>query len=233
MFPIMSLAALRPGSPLSETDEAANSLMPGPRCSQLPGHADLNHCSRGVHAPIADAKCPLRAYSRLGGAAGRPGSSSPLPGGPTAVDPCLTLSDSAPGSSDTSSILEGNHHMARIIVHAVHGDGEPRRWTLRERIVAESLADDHYSTQILERLSWATGDAEALELHSPDRAADHDDGARRDALTTSPCGTNASGRLPRVRSTPAAESRRGRQAPARALAARAPRPERTSRDDPS
>ncbi len=53
--------------------------------------------------------------------------------------------------------------MPRITVRAVHADGEPRRWTLSERIVAENLDSDHYMTQLLERLSWATADAEAAE----------------------------------------------------------------------
>jgi ubiquinone biosynthesis protein UbiJ len=58
--------------------------------------------------------------------------------------------------------------MARITVHAVHADGEPRRWTLNERIAAENLADEHYAIQPLERLSWATADAEALESRTRD-----------------------------------------------------------------
>jgi len=53
--------------------------------------------------------------------------------------------------------------MARITVHAVHTDGEPRRWTLSERIVAANLDSGHYVAQLIERLSWATADAEALE----------------------------------------------------------------------
>jgi hypothetical protein len=57
--------------------------------------------------------------------------------------------------------------MARIIVQAVHGDGQPRRWTLSERIISENLLDNHYGMQLLERLRWATTDAAALELHTP------------------------------------------------------------------
>ncbi len=53
--------------------------------------------------------------------------------------------------------------MPRITVEAVHADDEPRRWTLSERIVAANLESDHYVYQLLERLVWATGDAEALE----------------------------------------------------------------------
>lgn len=56
--------------------------------------------------------------------------------------------------------------MARIIVQAVHADGEPRRWTLSERVVATNLDDDHFAAQLLERLRWATADAEGLETQS-------------------------------------------------------------------
>lgn len=61
--------------------------------------------------------------------------------------------------------------MARITVHAVHTDGEPRRWTLSERIVAANLDSDHYVAQLIERLGWATADAEALESPADDAEA--------------------------------------------------------------
>jgi len=67
--------------------------------------------------------------------------------------------------------VERNRHMARIIVEAVHADGQPRRWALSERIVAENLDSDHYVAQLLERLVWATAHAEALELPSADHVA--------------------------------------------------------------
>jgi hypothetical protein len=95
--------------------------------------------------------------------------------------------------------------MARIIVQAVHGDGEPRRWTLSERIVAENLAGDHYATQLLERLSWATADADALESHAPNRAADHDDDIPRGAP---PIGSRSSKVSPRSASRPINTARR-------------------------
>jgi hypothetical protein len=60
--------------------------------------------------------------------------------------------------------------MARIVVHAVHSDGEPRRWTLSERIVPENLDSDHYVTHLIERLRWATADAHAEESQSAERA---------------------------------------------------------------
>ncbi len=53
--------------------------------------------------------------------------------------------------------------MARIVVQAVHSDGEPRRWTLSERIIPENLESDHYVTHLIERLRWATADAHADE----------------------------------------------------------------------
>lgn len=68
--------------------------------------------------------------------------------------------------------------MVRITVHAVHAYGVPRRWTLNERIVAEHLKSDHYAGQLLERLRWATADAEALESQAPDLNADLSNDAR-------------------------------------------------------
>jgi hypothetical protein len=85
--------------------------------------------------------------------------------------------------------------MARITVQAVHANGELRRSTLSERIVAENLASDHYAAQLLERLSWATADAEALELETADGAADHHDDARRIERTISSRADKASPRL--------------------------------------
>ena len=73
--------------------------------------------------------------------------------------------------------------MTRIIVHAVHADDEPRRWTLSERVVAENLDSDHYVAHLVERLRWATADAEALESESAELAADHNGDARDVRLT--------------------------------------------------
>jgi hypothetical protein len=56
--------------------------------------------------------------------------------------------------------------MPRITVQPVNSEGEPRRWTLSERIVAENLNSDHYIAQLMERLLWATVDAEAVELRT-------------------------------------------------------------------
>jgi hypothetical protein len=87
--------------------------------------------------------------------------------------------------------------MARITVLAVHTDGEPRRWTLSERIVAANLDSGHYVAQLIERLSWATADAEALESPAADLVADHARDARptisprRDDVSASRLSTQA------------------------------------------
>ena len=52
--------------------------------------------------------------------------------------------------------------MPRIIVQADQSDDRPNV-TLTERIVAAHLDDRHYAGQLIERLSWAAADAEALE----------------------------------------------------------------------
>jgi hypothetical protein len=59
--------------------------------------------------------------------------------------------------------------MPRITVHAVDAAGQPRRWTLSERIVAENLDSDHYVNQLIERLAWATADAKAQESRADSR----------------------------------------------------------------
>jgi hypothetical protein len=63
--------------------------------------------------------------------------------------------------------------MPRITVHAVNSAGEPRRWTLSERIFAENLDSDHYIAQLIQRLAWATADAEAQESRSNGRRSGH------------------------------------------------------------
>ena len=83
--------------------------------------------------------------------------------------------------------------MARITVRAVHGDGEPRRWTLSERIVAEQLDSELYATQLLDRLGWATADAEALESQSADLSADDHTVDGQPATTSRPAGESRRG----------------------------------------
>jgi hypothetical protein len=57
--------------------------------------------------------------------------------------------------------------MPRITIEPAETEAGLRRWTLSERIVTEDLTSDHYAIRLLERLSWATADAEALESRSP------------------------------------------------------------------
>jgi hypothetical protein len=57
--------------------------------------------------------------------------------------------------------------MPKIIVLADDPREHPARMTLSERVVADHLLDSHYANQLLERVSWAAADAEALELRSP------------------------------------------------------------------
>jgi len=53
--------------------------------------------------------------------------------------------------------------MPRIIIQAIPPGGERADITLSERVAAANLSAPHYSAQLLERLAWATADAEALE----------------------------------------------------------------------
>ena len=53
--------------------------------------------------------------------------------------------------------------MPKIVIQS---DGDPTRVTLAERIVATHLRDGHYSAQLIERLTWAAEDAEALGAES-------------------------------------------------------------------
>jgi hypothetical protein len=52
--------------------------------------------------------------------------------------------------------------MPRITVQTdPHGDDS--RVTLSEEVSADNLASPHYAAQLVERVAWATADAEALE----------------------------------------------------------------------
>jgi hypothetical protein len=56
--------------------------------------------------------------------------------------------------------------MPRIIIQADPPAGQRADIRLSERVVAVNLNDPHYGAQLLERLTWATADAEALESRS-------------------------------------------------------------------
>jgi hypothetical protein len=53
--------------------------------------------------------------------------------------------------------------MPRIIIQANPPGGERAEITLSERVVAANLDAAHCSARLLDRLTWATADAEALE----------------------------------------------------------------------
>ncbi len=63
--------------------------------------------------------------------------------------------------------------MPKIIVQANQSDSDAGRVTLGERVVATHLPDDHYATQLIERLDWSAIDAERLE--SPTNRAHADE----------------------------------------------------------
>ena len=53
--------------------------------------------------------------------------------------------------------------MARIIITTEHGGRASAPVLLDERVNPEHLRDDHSVAQLIERLSWAIGDAESIE----------------------------------------------------------------------
>ena len=68
--------------------------------------------------------------------------------------------------------------MPKIIVQANQSDSDAGRVTLSERVVATHLQDDHYATQLIERLAWAAIDAEQLETPTDREHADKHRGLR-------------------------------------------------------
>lgn len=59
--------------------------------------------------------------------------------------------------------------MPRIVIQADQSDGYSAVVTLSERIISAHLQDCHYAAQPIERLGWATADAESFELLSSGR----------------------------------------------------------------
>jgi len=78
--------------------------------------------------------------------------------------------------------------MPKIIVYVNQSDSEASRVTLSERVVATHLQDDHYATQLIERLAWAAIDAEELESPTDREHADKHHGRRptRNTLPSRP-----------------------------------------------
>ena len=68
--------------------------------------------------------------------------------------------------------------MPKIIVQANQSDSDAGRVTLSERVVATHLQDNHYATQLIERLAWAAIDAEQLETPTDREHADKHRGLR-------------------------------------------------------
>jgi hypothetical protein len=79
--------------------------------------------------------------------------------------------------------------MPKIMVQASPAHGEAGLVTLTERIVAANLASPHYTTQLIQRLSWAAADAEAVESQArtgdPERKALDAPVPVRERVTTS------------------------------------------------
>jgi hypothetical protein len=57
--------------------------------------------------------------------------------------------------------------MPHVIIQANHPGGQGAETTLRERVVAANLESHHFTTQLIERLVWATSDAEEIEARRP------------------------------------------------------------------
>jgi len=53
--------------------------------------------------------------------------------------------------------------MAKIIIQTDGPADQDADVTLSERVVAANLESVHYTTQLIERVTWATADAEAIE----------------------------------------------------------------------
>ena len=68
--------------------------------------------------------------------------------------------------------------MPKIIVQANPSDSDAGRVTLSERVVATHLQDNHYATQLIERLAWAAIDAEQLETPTDSEPAEKHPGLR-------------------------------------------------------
>jgi hypothetical protein len=68
--------------------------------------------------------------------------------------------------------------MPKLIVQANQSDSDAGRVTLSERVVATHLQDNHYATQLIERLAWAAIDAEQLETPTDREPADKHRGLR-------------------------------------------------------
>lgn len=62
--------------------------------------------------------------------------------------------------------------MPRITVQTDAHGGDSRA-TLSEQVIADNLKSPHYTAQLIERLTWATADAETLESDTHVTATRH------------------------------------------------------------
>jgi len=69
--------------------------------------------------------------------------------------------------------------MPQIIVTADHGAAfEEGAVTLRERVTVADFESNHFGKQLVERLGWAVGDADAAERVDEPTEATYDPGER-------------------------------------------------------
>jgi hypothetical protein len=64
--------------------------------------------------------------------------------------------------------------MPQILVVADNHDGRRGKIVLRERVVPNDLASEHFSAQLVERVGWALVDAD--EVENPAASADRTNG---------------------------------------------------------
>jgi hypothetical protein len=69
--------------------------------------------------------------------------------------------------------------MSTITVQVSHSNGATGYVTLSERLTTTHLHDDYYVAQLLERLTWAIADAEALEAQRSGQAHGRSSARRR------------------------------------------------------
>ena len=61
----------------------------------------------------------------------------------------------------------------KLIVQTTPSAGDRGQVTLSEQVAAASLQSPHYARQLIERVAWATADAEAIESSTRDWRDDH------------------------------------------------------------
>jgi len=63
--------------------------------------------------------------------------------------------------------------MPKLIVQTNPSAGDGSEVTLSEQVVAANLESPHYTAQLIERVAWATADAEAIESGTAASRPDH------------------------------------------------------------